>query len=63
MDLADLYLRGDGVARNCAQARVLLSVASEKGNTEAMQKLGELNRTDQRPGTPFAFLFANYHIA
>lgn len=48
MDLADLYLRGDGVARNCAQARVLLSVASEKGITEAMQKLGELNRTGCR---------------
>ena len=48
MELADLYLRGEGVARNCAQARVLLSVASEKGNTEAMQKLGELNRTGCR---------------
>jgi hypothetical protein len=48
MDLADLYLRGDGVARNCDQARVLLSVASGKGNTEAMQKLSELNRTGCR---------------
>jgi TPR repeat protein len=48
MDLADLYMHGDGVARNCDQARVLLSVASEKGNPEAMQKLHELNRTGCR---------------
>jgi len=48
MDLADLYLHGDGVARNCDQARVLLSAASSKGNVEAMQKLSELNRTGCR---------------
>ena len=48
MDLADLYLHGDGVARNCDQARVLLSVASGKGNPEAMEKLRELNRTGCR---------------
>jgi TPR repeat protein len=46
--LADLYLRGDGVTRNCAQARVLLSAASSKGNPEAMQKLQELNRNGCR---------------
>jgi TPR repeat protein len=48
MDLADLYLHGDGVTRNCDQARVLLSVASQKGNAEAMQKLSDLNRTGCR---------------
>jgi TPR repeat protein len=47
-DLADLYLRGDGVAKNCDQARILLSAASDKGNAEAMQKLTELNRTGCR---------------
>ncbi|PYU22883.1 MAG: hypothetical protein DMG30_13540 [Acidobacteria bacterium] len=45
MDLADLYLHGDGVARNCDQARVLLSAASRKGNVEAMH---DLNRTGCR---------------
>jgi TPR repeat protein len=47
MDLADLYLHGDGVARNCDQARVLLSVAS-KGNPEAAQKLHELDQSGCR---------------
>jgi TPR repeat protein len=44
MDLADLYLHGDGVGRNCDQARVLLSVASAKGIEQAAQKLRDLNR-------------------
>ena len=48
MTLADLYLRGDGVTRNCDQARVLLSAASSKGNPEAMQRLQELNRNGCR---------------
>ena len=48
MDLADLYLHGDGVGRNCDQARVLLSVASAKGIEQAAQKLRELNRTGCR---------------
>jgi hypothetical protein len=42
--LADLYLSGQGMARNCDHARVLLSAASGKGNAEAMQKLQDLNR-------------------
>lgn len=43
--LADLYLRGEGVPVNCAQARVLLVVASKKGNTQAVKELQELDRT------------------
>lgn len=40
--LADLYLQGKGVSRSCLQARILLTAASNKGNAEATQKLGEL---------------------
>jgi len=43
--LAGRYLRGDGVPENCLQARVLLLVASEKKNAEAIQKLRELDKT------------------
>ncbi|HLZ11371.1 MAG TPA: PilZ domain-containing protein [Candidatus Acidoferrum sp.] len=42
--LADRYLRGDGVPANCLQARVLLLVASEKKNADAIRKLGELDK-------------------
>jgi len=42
--LADLYIRGDGVPVNCNQARVLLLVASEKNNKEAIIKLRDLDR-------------------
>jgi TPR repeat protein len=37
--LADMYARGDGVAQNCDQARVLWRAAAERGNTEAADKL------------------------
>jgi len=37
--LADLYRRGDGVAKNCDQAQVLLVAASKKGSPEARQLL------------------------
>jgi hypothetical protein len=37
--LAQLYIKGDGVTRNCEQAQVLLGAASKKGNIEAMQQL------------------------
>jgi hypothetical protein len=37
--LADLYRRGDGVAKNCDQAQVLLVAASKKGSLEARQLL------------------------
>lgn len=43
--LADRYLRGDGVPANCLQARVLLLVASEKKNADAIKKLDELDKT------------------
>jgi PilZ domain-containing protein len=43
--LADLYLHGDGVPANCDQARVLLLVASEKGNGQAIKELRELDKT------------------
>jgi hypothetical protein len=43
--LADLYIRGDGVPVNCNQARVLLLVASEKSNADAIRKLKELDKT------------------
>jgi PilZ domain len=41
--LADLYLRGDGVAKSCEQGRVLLTAASQSGDVQGKQKLGELN--------------------
>lgn len=43
--LADHYLQGDGVPVNCDQARVLLLVASEKNNADAIRKLRELDKT------------------
>ena len=43
--LANLYLRGEGVPKNCDQARVLLSAASNKGDAEAKRKLVELDHT------------------
>jgi TPR repeat protein len=33
--LADLFRRGEGVDRSCAQAKVLLVAASKKGSTDA----------------------------
>lgn len=43
--LADLYMRGDGIAVNCDQARVLLVVASKENNAEATKKLQDLDKT------------------
>jgi len=43
--LADLYLRGDGVPVNCAQARVLLQFAAQKNNAEAVKKARELDKS------------------
>jgi hypothetical protein len=45
VELADLYIKGEGVPQNCNQARVLLLVASEKRNAEAIKKLAELDKT------------------
>jgi TPR repeat protein len=42
--LAELYIKGDGVPQNCAQARVLLLVASEKRNTAAIKRLSDLDK-------------------
>ena len=40
--LADLYLRGDGVAKNCEQGRVLLDSAAQKGVGGAGERLRNL---------------------
>jgi hypothetical protein len=42
MLLAGLYLRGDGVPKNCDQGRVLLDAAAIKGNKEAATLLRNL---------------------
>ncbi|HUC53383.1 MAG TPA: hypothetical protein VMR90_05020 [Candidatus Cybelea sp.] len=41
--LAGLYLKGEGVPRNCEQARVLLEAASKKGDAEALRQYRELS--------------------
>jgi hypothetical protein len=43
VELADHYIQGDGVPVNCDQARVLLLVASEKNNSDAIRKLHDLD--------------------
>jgi len=43
--LADLYLFGDSVAKNCEQGRVLLLAAMRSGNARAKVRLDELNTT------------------
>jgi len=40
--LADLFRRGEGVEKNCDQARVLLVAASKKGSLEARQMLEQM---------------------
>jgi hypothetical protein len=40
--LSDLYLRGDGVSKNCDQARVLLDTAALKGVKDAGERLRHL---------------------
>jgi hypothetical protein len=42
LDLADLYLKGDGVSKNCDQARVLLDSAARRGMTGAGARLRNL---------------------
>jgi hypothetical protein len=39
LTLAELYWRGEGVARNCDQTRILLSAAARKGNADAEKRL------------------------
>ena len=43
--LADLYTRGDGVPKNCDQARILLVSATKKGAPQAAQALRNLETT------------------
>ncbi len=43
--LGDLYARGDGVTKNCEQARVLYRAAAQKGSKEGSQKLSQVIRT------------------
>ena len=42
LTLADLYLKGDGVAKNCDQARVLLDSAAREGMKQAGEQLRHL---------------------
>jgi hypothetical protein len=49
VELAELYIKGDGVPQNCQQARVLLLVASEKRNTAAIKRLQELDKSTACP--------------
>jgi hypothetical protein len=40
--LGELYARGNGVPKSCAQARMLLNSAAKKGSDQAKQKLDQL---------------------
>jgi len=42
MTLSDMYLRGDGVPKNCDQARLLLDAAARKGKPAAAARLRNL---------------------
>jgi hypothetical protein len=42
MALSDLYLRGEGVAKSCDQARLLLDAAARNGATAAAERLRSL---------------------
>lgn len=42
IDLARLYLKGEGVPRNCVQAKVLLIASAKAGNARARQQLKKL---------------------
>ncbi len=43
LTLSDLYLRGQVVAKNCAQVRVLLTAAARKGSAEAKARFEQLS--------------------
>ena len=45
---AELYVKGDGVPKNCEQAVVLLRAASKNGNVEALAKLKKLTKNGGR---------------
>jgi len=40
--LADLYLKGDGVPKNCEQGRALLNAAAHRGAKQAAAQLTHL---------------------
>lgn len=42
LTLSDLYLRGNGVSKNCDQARLLLDAAARKGTAGAAERLRNL---------------------
>jgi TPR repeat protein len=42
LTLSDLYLRGDGVPKNCDQAHLLLDAAARKGVHAAAERLRNL---------------------
>jgi TPR repeat protein len=44
IDLAELFRTGRGVAKNCDQARILLSAAARKGSAEARKRLEAFQR-------------------
>ena len=44
VELAKLYLTGEGVAKSCFQARLLLRAAAADGSAEAQQMLAQLKR-------------------
>jgi TPR repeat protein len=43
--LANLYMSGDGVSKSCAQARLLLTAAAQKGEPTAGARLRQLEST------------------
>jgi len=44
--LSDLYFRGDGVPKNCNQARLLLDAAARKGSPAAAERLRKLEASN-----------------
>lgn len=44
VSLGEMYAKGDGVEKNCEQARVLFKAAWAKGNTDGQKKLDNLNQ-------------------
>jgi TPR repeat protein len=44
MALAELYWHGQGVSRNCDQAKILLTAAARKGNAEGKKQLEQFQR-------------------
>ncbi len=42
VSLAERFARGDGVNKNCDQAKVLMKAAADRGNREARLRLYEM---------------------